>query len=178
VPFDPRCPRARYTRHAVAEFPTANGPADYGLLVNGQPLGIVEAKRLSLGPQNVLTQAERYSKGVEPSPFDFHGFRVPFLYSTNGEIVWFHDVRHRLNCSRQIASFHTPSALAELLDRDFEAACGTLLAMFNTHPRLRPYQIEANAAIEKAIHERIRTMLVAMATGTGKTFTMVNQVYR
>src|SRR5207253_2786674 len=41
-----------------------------------------------------------------------------------------------------------------------------------------PYQIDANAAVEKAIAERKRQMLVAMATGTGKTFTTVNQVYR
>ena len=50
--------------------------------------------------------------------------------------------------------------------------------MPHDHPRLRPYQIEANAAIEKAIAERKRQMLVAMATGTGKTFTLVNQIYR
>lgn len=43
---------------------------------------------------------------------------------------------------------------------------------------LRPYQFEANTAVEEAIAERRRQMLVAMATGTGKTFTMVNQVYR
>jgi type I restriction enzyme, R subunit len=44
--------------------------------------------------------------------------------------------------------------------------------------RLRPYQIEANQAIEQAIAQRQRLMLLAMATGTGKTFTMVNEVYR
>jgi type I restriction enzyme R subunit len=43
---------------------------------------------------------------------------------------------------------------------------------------LRPYQREANEAIECAIGDRKRRMLVAMATGTGKTFVMVNQVYR
>ena len=43
---------------------------------------------------------------------------------------------------------------------------------------LRPYQIEANAAIEQAIADRKRQMLVAMATGTGKTFTTVNEIYR
>ena len=48
----------------------------------------------------------------------------------------------------------------------------------NCHPRLRPYQRQANEAIEKALADRRRQMLVAMATGTGKTFTMVNQVYR
>jgi len=44
--------------------------------------------------------------------------------------------------------------------------------------RLRPYQVEANGAIEAALGRRERQMLVAMATGTGKTFTMVNEVYR
>jgi type I restriction enzyme R subunit len=43
---------------------------------------------------------------------------------------------------------------------------------------IRPYQAEANAAIEEAIRDRKRQMLVAMATGTGKTYTMVNQIFR
>ncbi len=43
---------------------------------------------------------------------------------------------------------------------------------------MRPYQKEANAAVEKAIAERKRNLLVAMATGCGKTFTLVNQIYR
>jgi hypothetical protein len=34
------------------------------------------------------------------------------------------------------------------------------------HPRLRPYQIEANQAIERAISEHVRLMLVAMETTT------------
>jgi type I restriction enzyme R subunit len=175
---DPTCPARYYSRHAVTEFPTANGPADYALFVEGQPLGIVEAKRLSIGPQNVLPQAERYSKGVEASPFNFRGFRVPFLYSTNGEVIWFHDIRHALNRSRRIVRFHTPAALSEMLTRDFEQACRWFEENANQHPRLRPYQIEANTAIEQAISDRVRQMLVAMATGTGKTFTMVNETYR
>jgi type I restriction enzyme R subunit len=61
VPFDPTCPTRHYSHHAVTEFPTAKGPADYVLFVDGCPLGIVEAKRLSVGPQNVLPQAEPYS---------------------------------------------------------------------------------------------------------------------
>jgi type I restriction enzyme R subunit len=73
-------------------------------------------------------------------------------------------------------SIHRP--LSEMLGRDFEAASDRLKELPNTHSYLRPYQREANAAIEKAIAESKRTMLVAMATGTGKTFTMVNQVYR
>lgn len=48
----------------------------------------------------------------------------------------------------------------------------------NDRPKLRPYQGEANEAIENAIGDRKRVMLVAMATGTGKTFMAVNEVYR
>src|SRR5205085_7539429 len=103
---------------------------------------------------------------------------VPFLYSTNGEIIWFHDVRHPLNRARKVTRFHTPNALREMFSHDFQAASEWLRMTPNEHPRLRDYQIEANAAIEAAIAKRKRNILVAMATGTGKTFTMVNQIYR
>jgi type I restriction enzyme R subunit len=160
------------------EEPTASGPADYALWLDNRIVGVVEAKKLTVGPQNVLVQAERYARGLSNSPFDFDGLRAPFIYSTNGERLWFHDVRHSLNRSRRIADFHTPNALREMLGRDLDAASARLLATPNAHTILRPYQREANAAVEKAIAERKRAMLVAMATGTGKTLTLVNQIYR
>lgn len=178
VPFDAARPLAAYAAHAIEEYPTADGPADYALCVDGRVLGIVEAKKLTVSPRGVLTQAERYSKGVADGPFNFRGYRVPFLYSTNGETVRFHDVRHPLDLSRPIDGFHSPAALRELIGRDPEAAQAWFAAQQTWHPRLRGYQIEANQAIETAIGERRRQMLVAMATGTGKTFTMVHQVYR
>lgn len=178
VPFDPARPLSGYRHHAIEEFPTANGPADYALVVDGTLLGVVEAKKVTLGPQNVLTQAERYSKGVHDSSFNFNGYLVPFLYSTNGEVLWFEDVRNKLNRSRRIAGFHTPEALREMLSRDLDAECSWFRENTNAHHRLRPYQLDANAAIEGAIGNRKRQMLVAMATGTGKTFTLVNEVYR
>ena len=164
--------------YRTEEEPTANGPADYALWLDGNITGVVEAKKLTVGPQNVLTQAARYSQGIEGGPYNFDGHRAPFLYSTNGEVTWFHDVRHPLNRSRRVADFHTPDALRELLAHDIDAATSKLLATPNTHPRLRPYQIAANTAVEQAIADRRRQLLVAMATGVGKTFTTVNQVYR
>jgi type I restriction enzyme, R subunit len=178
VPFAPDLDLSACSRHAVTEFPTNNGPADYALILDGRIVGIVEAKKLSLGPQNVLTQAERYACGLEAGDFNFNGLHAPFLYSTNGEIIWFHDVRYQASRSRQVADFHTPAALREMLARDFSAECAGLKSLPNNNGKLRAYQREANAAIEIAIGDRKRTMLVAMATGTGKTFTMVNQVYR
>ncbi len=178
VAFNPDLDLSACTAHAITEYPTDEGPADYALALNGRIVGIIEAKKLSLGPQNVLTQAERYARSLPPSELNFNGLRAPFLYSTNGEVIWFHDVRSPASRSRRIANFHTPVALSEMLGRDFEAECYRLRALPNIHSLLRPYQREANAAIERGIAERKRVMLVAMATGTGKTFTMVNQVYR
>ena len=163
---------------ALCEYPTANGPADYALCLGGRVAAIVEAKKLTLGPQGVLTQAERYARGLPGNGPDYGGLFTPFLYSTNGQVIWFHDVRRPLNRSREVAGFHTPAALLELLERDFDAGCESLRMTANVHPRLRPYQIEANQAVEAAIAAGQRQMLLAMATGTGKTFTMVNQVYR
>jgi type I restriction enzyme R subunit len=178
VRFEEGLDLTAYNNTALEEFQTDNGPADYALVVDGKILAVIEAKKVSLGPQNVLTQAERYAEGIPKSQFNFSGFRVPFLYSTNGEIIWYHDVRNSLNRSRQIAKFHTPSALAERLKEKFDDACQRLAEWDNAHSMIRPYQIEANNAIEQSIRDRKRNMLVAMATGTGKTYTMVNEVYR
>ena len=117
---------------AIEEYPTALGPADYALCLGGQIVGIVEAKKLTLGPQNVLSQAERYSRGIVQPKLQAGEFGVPFLYSTNGEVIWHHDVRNPLNRPRQIALFHTPKALTEKLSRDFDASILQLQSNPNT----------------------------------------------
>ena len=111
------------------------------------------------------------------NPFDFDGFHVPFLYSTNGEVIWHRDVRSDLNRSRQLAGFHTPEALQEFLSRDLDQSIHALMSL-RENDYLYPFQREANVAIERAIANHKRQMLLAMATGTGKTLTMVNEVYR
>src|SRR5664280_101016 len=177
TPFRPHQPVSGYHVAAVEEFETANGPADYALCDAGQVRGVVEAKKVTIGPQGVLAQAERYSRGIRQVPMYQGEFGAPFLYSTSGEVTWFHDVRHELNCSRRVSGFHAPTALEEMLTRDFDAEMGALAAV-PQNLRMRPYQVEANTAIEQAVRDRKRKMLVTMATGTGKTLTMVNETYR
>jgi len=162
---------------AVEEYPTVSGPADYAFLDGGGVRAVVEAKKLTVGPQGVLTQAERYSRGIEQLPRYQGEFGAPFLYSTNGEIVRFHDVRSERNLSREVSGFHRPDALAEMLSRDFDEELSGLAAV-PLHSILRPYQRDANQAIEQAIADRHRKMLLTMATGTGKTLTMVSEIYR
>ena len=42
--------------YRTEEDETANGPADYALWLDGRRVGIVEAKKLAVGPQEVLTR--------------------------------------------------------------------------------------------------------------------------
>lgn len=167
-----------FTRHAVEEYPTANGPADYALFVKGKLLGIIEAKKITVNPQNVLEQAKRYSKGAFSGIGNWNGYRVPFLYATNGEIIWFIDVRTEKNLSRTISSFHTADALHEFFHSDKYGAYVRLEDNPITIEGLRYYQKDAITATETAIRKGKRAMLLAMATGTGKTFTTVAQIYR
>lgn len=162
---------------AIEEWPTTAGPADYALTDGGAIRAVVEAKKVTIGPQGVLPQAERYSRGVNECSRIRGEFGVPFLYSTNGEQIHFHDIRREQNRSRIVSAFHTPNALAEMLSRDIGAELAAL-AQIPVNQRLRPYQVEANQAVEEAITDGKRKMLVTMATGTGKTLTTVNQAYR
>ena len=164
--------------HAVTEYPTENGPADYAFFVKGKLLGILEAKKVGVNPQNVLEQAKRYSRGASNGTGNWDGYRVPFLYSSNGEIIWFLDVRDRKNIRRQISHFHTADALEELSKNDKAQGFEWLKENPIDIEKLRYYQKEAIESTEKAIIQHKRAMLVAMATGTGKTYTTVAQIYR
>jgi len=165
--------------HAVEEYPTETGPADYALFVQGKLLGIVEAKKLAVGAENVLEQAKRYSKGVKQTISEWRDYKVPFLYSTNGELVFHLDVRKKENTSYEISDFHSPQALLDKFTRNTESAEEWFLENpVGTITRLRPYQILAVEAIEEALISGKRKMLLAMATGTGKTFTIVSALYR
>jgi len=175
VPFEEG---TSYTNEAVEEYPTTSGPADYVLFCNGQPVAIVEGKKVAVGPQNVLQQAQRYARTFPNSPFSFGEYKIPFAFSTNGTIIWFQDLRHPLNRSREIAEFHTPLALREFLARNEDEAKMWLKSNTDYNPGLRLYQKEAVQATEKALIDRKSRMLLAMATGTGKTFTTVNIIYR
>ncbi len=163
---------------ALEEYPTDNGLADYALFHREQPLAIVEAKKLTVGPQNVLQQALRYASGLKNSPFNFNGHHVPFVYSTNGELIYFQDLRHPNSRSRRVSKFHTPEALQEMLDRDESVSHEWLRSNPINHPILRPYQRQAIEGVEQDLLDGKRRMLVAMATGTGKTLTTIALLYR
>ena len=180
---------------AIAEWPTDDGIADYVLFVGLCPVAVVEAKRKSTNVANAIDQAERYSRAFNPdallrSPGGPWGeYRIPFLYSTNGRPflqqflelsgVWFHDIRHETNHPRALEGWHTPEDLNRLLTHDIQAANEALANDAGDYlTELRPYQRDAIDAVESGVINGRREMLVAMATGTGKTRTAIALIYR
>ncbi len=175
----------RLTAHAVSELQTSNGPADYALFVHGRLLSIIEAKKVTVSPENVLEQAKRYARanqfaeGKVPAPGRWQDLKVPFLYATNGEIIWYLNAKFDKHISRKLADYHTPQALENMFAHDHDEAYRWLATnSTDSIERLRHYQKDAIRRIEESIIDGKRQFLVAMATGTGKTYMTVAQVYR
>ena len=191
---------------AIAEWPTANGPADYALFVGLACVAIVEAKRSRRNVVAALDQAGRYSKGFLPEPglvlpagspwlavlgsAAEPAYRVPFLFATNGRPylkqletqsgIWHRDARDPTNRPRALIDWPTPEGLKATLDIDRAASSAALTAMpFDFAFGLRDYQVRGIKAVEAALAEDgRRAMLLAMATGTGKTKLAVALLYR
>jgi type I restriction enzyme, R subunit len=183
---------------AISEWPTDAGPADYVLFVGLMPIAIVEAKRAAKNIPDVLKQSARYARGFKPAdgldlagPFvdaDGAPVRVPFLFATNGRPylkqiadrsgVWFRDARKPTNLAGALPGWYTPEGLTALLRQDIEESHARLDDEPTEYLGLRPYQVRAIRAVEGAIARKQRAMLLALATGTGKTRLAIGLCYR
>lgn len=177
---------------AISEWPTQSGPADYALFVGETCVGIVEAKRYRKNISAAIDQAERYSKGIEWAANTESwegGYRVPFTFATNGRPylkqietesgIWFRDVRCPKNLRRALAGWFRPEDLLSMFEVDRDKAQAALqLQSFNMGFQVRSYQKSAIEAVEKALATEKRAMLIAMATGTGKTKLAIAMLYR
>ncbi|MFT4252554.1 MAG: type I restriction-modification system endonuclease [Caulobacter sp.] len=180
---------------AIAEWPTASGPADYALFAGLTLVGVVEAKRQARNVMSVLPQAERYAAGIDPGAAHLHGrapwgeFKAPFAFSTNGRPylrqletvsgIWRRDLRRPTNPASALMAWPSPAGLLERLEADQDAAEAALDTQgFNFGFELRPYQRQAIEAVEKGLTENRAHMLVGMATGTGKTKLAIAMLYR
>ena len=177
---------------AIAEWPTQSGAADYVLFVGDQCVGIVEAKRYRKNVSAAIDQAERYSRGIEGGANtdkwndEFH---VPFVFSTNGRPylkqvetesgIWFRDVRLPQNLRRALMGWFSPDELVSMLEVEKNKAQAALeTRSFDFGFELRPYQKAAIQQVERTLGTETREMLVAMATGTGKTKLAIAMLYR
>lgn len=191
---------------AIAEWPmTGMQSADYVLFAGLTPVAVVEAKRLNQNVAGKISQAERYSRsfvsveGADAARLlaqrvqswnDGLGgtFKIPFAYSCNGRPyikqheqasgTWFRDLRHIANLAKPLQGFHSPEGLLDLLERDIELAQTKLAQEASAYLGLRDYQLNAISAVEQGLANGRRSCLLAMATGTGKTRTIIGLIYR
>ncbi len=164
---------------AVREYVTDSGPADYVLFVEGQPVGVIEAKKETLG--HTLTAVEEQTADYAAAELKWvqsTGHPLPFLYEATGVLTRFTDQRDPKPRSREVFSFHRPETL-----RDSLAAGSALRARLQQLPALDPAglrdcQVEAITNLEASFKDARPRALVQMATGSGKTFTAITSIYR
>jgi len=162
---------------AIREYTTDSGPADYVLFVDGAPVGVIEAKKETLGQS--ITAAETQTEGYAAAKLKWvqkTGLPLPFLYEATGVITRFTDQRDPKPRSREVFSFHRPETLREWLASE-KPLRARLLDLPPLDPTgLRDCQVGAITNLDASF--KAARALVQMATGSGKTFTAITAIYR
>ena len=163
---------------AVREYPTDTGPADYVLFCERQAVGVVEAKPDAWGERitTVEEQSERYANAE--LKWVSNAEALPFLYESTGQITRFTNGRDPNPRSREIFTFHRPATLKAHAQARMSFRTGIASLPPLNPTGLRECQIKAITNLEASLKDDRPRALVQMATGSGKTFTAITQVYR
>ena len=153
--------------------------ADYILYINrNNPIAIVEAKDNTHPISYGMQQAKEYAKMLD----------VPFAYSSNGDGFEEYDFITGIERELSLDDFPTPDELIARYKREINGGAG----LSDTEEKLmsQPYytsqstyspryyqRIAINRTID-AIAKGQNRLLLVMATGTGKTYTAFQIVYR
>ncbi|MBD3636816.1 MAG: DEAD/DEAH box helicase family protein [Crocinitomicaceae bacterium] len=157
----------------TADNPNGNGFVDYVLWDdNGKPLGLVEAKKTAVSPEQGKHQASLYADCLEKE-FD----QRPIIFYSNGYTTNIWDDTFYA-APRRVYGFYSKDELRWLIQQR-----GSRQDVRLTKPKNeivnRPYQHEAIQRImedlvvdgKDGLRGNKRKMLVVMATGSGKTRT-------
>lgn len=163
---------------AVREYPTSSGEVDYALFVDEKPVGIIEAKRDEEGKNITLTEEQSARYANSTMKWIKSEYKIRFAYEATGKLVRFTDYCDEKYRSRSVFSFHRPETLKKLLEQK-----DTIRNNLKKFPPLdssgfRKCQVEAIEKLTLSFAENRQKALVHMATGSGKTFTAITQVYR
>ena len=153
--------------------------ADYVLYINANnPIAIVEAKDNQHAVADGLQQAMTYAQMLD----------VPFAYSSNGDAFREHDFL--MGTERDIAmeDFPTPDELYACFQKGANDGAGLTQAeeaiigqpyysSQSTYPPRYYQRVAVNRTLDAIARGQNRILLV-MATGTGKTYTAFQIVYR
>lgn len=153
--------------------------ADYILYLNSQkPIAIVEAKSNKYGISHGLQQAMEYARMLD----------VPFAFSSNGDGFYEHDYLTGKERELSLDEFPTEEELLARLMSEANDGSGLnddvrkiidqpYYSSQNTYPPRYYQRVAINRAVEEVASGKDRLLLV-MATGTGKTYTAFQIVYR
>lgn len=151
--------------------------ADFVLYYQHFPIALIEAKKSTFAPGHGMQQALEYANALH----------VPFVFSSNGEEFVFHDRTGLLvngESNLPLNQFPCPKALwAKYKEWKGLSAAEEKIVLEPYHDdssgkEPRYYQRNAiNAAMEAIAKGQDRVLLV-MATGTGKTYTAFQIIWR
>lgn len=151
-------------------LPTAKY-ADYVLSYNNVIIAVLEAKAEDEDPLKHMSQAQDYAKRLD----------VPFAYISNGNITYLYD-RRSLKTD-EVSSYLSPGEMYEayiewkgLSEQKLDALTYPLYVTGTRRPRA--YQETAIKNTVENIVKGKKTTLLTMATGTGKTFTAFQIVWK
>lgn len=189
----------------ISEWPTnsaysKNGYADYAFFIGEKLVALMDAKKASEDVASTIdVQIKDYATHIKEEHSEYiinswGDYQVPFLFASNGRAfleqirtksgIWFLDARKPSNLSYPIRNWFSPSDLEEKLSQDIDKANEDLITyndsfMYDpTGLNLRDYQIAAINKTTEAIVNGKHTILLAMATGTGKTRTVLGLIYK
>ena len=190
---------------AIAEWPTdsafyKNGYVDYAFFIGEKLVAVMDAKKASEDVASTIdVQVKDYATHIKADDLKYTvgawgAYQVPFLFASNGRSyieqlrtksgIWFLDARNAANQPYPIRNWFSPSDLLEKLGQNIDEANEALIVAddsFMTDPaglNLRDYQIRAINKATEAIVNGKPTALLAMATGTGKTRTVLGLIYK
>ena len=155
---------------AVRESPTAAGPCDYLLFVDGKAAGVIEAKKAGTTLSGVAEQSAKYMLSLPPHVARWADPLV-YSYESTGDETFFINQRDPKPRSRRLFAFHRPETLHDWLRQP-----DTLRARLRAMPPLdatglRDCQIDAITGLERSLANDQTRALIQLATGAGKTFT-------
>ena len=190
---------------AIAEWPTdsafyKNGYVDYAFFIGEKLVAVMDAKKASEDVASTIdVQVKDYATHIKAEDLKYTIgtwglYQVPFLFASNGRSyieqlrtksgIWFLDARNSSNQPYPIRNWFSPSDLLEKLGQNIEEANEALATADDsfmtdsTGLNLRDYQIKAINKATEAIVNGKPTALLAMATGTGKTRTVLGLIYK
>ena len=190
---------------AISEWPTdsqlcSKGSADYAFFIGEKLVAVMDAKKWGEDVASTIdVQVKDYAQSIRAEHDKYiiskwGKYQVPFLFASNGRAfleqlrtksgIWFLDARKPENQSYPIRNWFSPDDIEEKLKQDIDKANKALndaddsFMEDTTGLNLRDYQIKAISKATDAIIEGKQTALLAMATGTGKTRTVLGLIYK